>query len=132
MTVVLDDIPRGKDPGTCGMALGLAMAVAAEVRALLPSLRFNDPVSGEWMLQRDAKNPQVLSMAGRSSPIRASRRRRHRGFRRCPRPPTVRIARADLIVYTDPASGLLTVYNDGAIQDSTHVRAGVCARAPVG
>ena len=53
MTVVLDDIHGGKDPGTCGMALGPAMAVAAEVQALLPSLRFNNLVSGEWMLQRN-------------------------------------------------------------------------------
>ena len=119
MTVVLDDIHGGKDPGTCGMALGPAMAVAAEVQALLPSLRFNDLVSGEWMLQRDAKNPQS-PLGGR--PVVSGLRKLSAPaswFHPVPATPNCQNRSGRLIVYTDPASGLLTVYNDGAIQYST-------------
>ena len=34
-----------------------AMAVAADVKPLLPPLRFNDLVTGAWMMQRDPARP---------------------------------------------------------------------------
>jgi hypothetical protein len=47
MAVVLDDVLGGRDPATCGAdARGGSIAVAADVKALLPALRFNDLVTG--------------------------------------------------------------------------------------
>jgi hypothetical protein len=47
MAVVVDDVLGGKDPGTCGIDLWeRPMGVAADVKSLLPTLRFNDLVTG--------------------------------------------------------------------------------------
>ena len=122
MAVVVDDVNGGKNPGTCGVDVWRTMgtmAVAADVKSLLPTLRFNDLVTGAWMLQRDRVRPD--------SPLEDSAvisdLRKVTGpatwFHPVPATPNCQNWSGRLIVYVDPAGGLLTVYNDGGIQYST-------------
>jgi hypothetical protein len=124
MAVVKDDANGGKDPGTCGVDLwGRPMAVAADVKSLLPTLRFNDLVTGAWMLQRDDASQDSL-LGGR--PVISDLRKVTGAvtwFHSVPATPNCRDRSGRLIVYVDLSGAMLTVYNDRAIQySSTHVR----------
>ena len=95
------------------------MAVAADVKSLLPTLRFNDLVTGAWMLQRDRQKPESF-LDGR--PVVSELRKvtgRATWFHPAPATPNCQNRSGRLIVYIDRAGGLLTVYNDGGIQYST-------------
>jgi len=120
MTVVVDDPSRGKDPGTCGVDLWRkAMPVAGDVKSLLPTLRFNDLVTGAWMMQQDRADPKSL-LDGR---LVISELGKVTGpttwFHPIPATPNCQDRSGRLIMYDDPSGGLLTIYNDGAIQYST-------------
>ncbi len=120
MTVVVDDVSAGRDPGTCGVDLWrTTMPVAGDVKSLLPMLRFNDLVTGTWMLQRDRARPESL-LDGRTV---ISELRKVTGpptwFHSVPATPNCQDRSGRLIIYVDPSGGLLTVYNDGGIQYST-------------
>jgi hypothetical protein len=119
MAVVLDDVNGGKDPGTCGVNLwGEPMAVAADVKSLLPALRFNDFVTGAWMLQRNPQRPEspldgtpvISELRKATAPVA--------WFHSVPATPNCQNRSGRLIIYLDPAGGLLTVFNDGGIQYS--------------
>ena len=120
MAVVLDDVDGGKDPGTCGVDVWRpTTAVAADVKPLLPALRFNDLVTGAWMLQRDPRRPEspldgrpvVSELRKVTAPVT--------WFHPVPATPNCENRSGRLLVYNDRAGGLLTVYNDGGIQYST-------------
>ena len=122
MAVVMDDVNGGRDPGTCGVDVWQTtktMAVAADVKSLLPTLRFNDLVTGAWMLQRDRQKPESF-LDGR---LVVSELRKVTGpatwFHPVPATPNCQNRSGRLIVYDDRAGGLLIVYNDGGIQYST-------------
>ena len=120
MTVVEDDPSGGRDPGTCGIDLGgRPMAVAADAKSLLPTLRFNDLVTGAWMLQRDDASQHNL-LGGR--PVIGDLRKvtgPPTWFHSVPATPNCQNRSGRLIMYVDPSGGLLSVYNDGGIQYST-------------
>ena len=92
-----------------------AMAVAADVKSLVATLRFNDIVTGAWMLQRDPQKPDS-PLDGRQV---VSERRKVTGpatwFHPAPATPNCQNRSGRLIVYDDRAGGLLIVYNDGGI-----------------
>ena len=119
MAVVVDDVDGGRDPGTCGVDVWRTMAVAADVKSLLATLRFNDLVTGASILQRDPQKPD--------SPLNArfvvSELRKVTGratwFHPVPATPNCENRSGRLIVYNGLAGDLLTVYNDGGIQYST-------------
>lgn len=117
--VVVDDIGGGKDPGTCGIDVWRTFAVAGDLQSMLPTLGFNDFVTGAWMLQQDRENPdspldgrKVISELRKATPGAT-------WFHPVPATPNCRNRSGRLIVYIDSAGGLLTVYNDGAIQYSS-------------
>jgi hypothetical protein len=120
MAVLMDDVLGGRDPATCGAdARGGAIAVAADVKSLLPALRFNDLVTGAWMLQRDAARPDnplggylVVSELRKVTEPTA-------WFHQAPATPNCQNRSGRLIVYNDRLGGKLTVYHDGGIQYST-------------
>ena len=122
MAVVIDDVHGGRDPGTCGVDVWRTMgtmAVAADVKPLLPTLRFNDLVTGAWMLQRDRQKPES-PLDGR--PVVSELRKvtaPATWFHPVPATPNCQNRSGRLIVYDEPSGGLLTVYNDGGIQYST-------------
>jgi hypothetical protein len=119
MAVVVDDVNGGRDPGMCGVDVWRTMAVAADVNVLLPTLRFNDLVTGAWMLQRDRARPDspldgsavISELHKLTAPTT--------WFHPAPATPNCQNRSGRLIVYVDRAGGLLTVYNDGGIQYST-------------
>ncbi len=119
MAVVLDEVNDGKDPGACGVNLWETIAVAADVKPLLPALRFNDFVTGAWMLQQDPHRPGspldgtpvISELRKATAPVA--------WFHSVPATPNCQNRSGRLIIYLDPAGGLLTVYNDGGIQYST-------------
>jgi hypothetical protein len=122
MAVVMDDVNGGRDPGTCGVDVWRTMgtmAVAADVKPLMPTLRFNDLVTGAWMLQRDRQKPESL-LDGRQV---VSELRKVTGratwFHSVPVTPNCQNRSGRLIVSNESSGGLLTIYNDGGIQYST-------------
>jgi hypothetical protein len=114
--VVLDDPLQGKDVGTCGMAT--ITSIAAEVKASLSSLRFNDLVTGMWLMHRDpsAKNlflgvPTITQLQKIAEPVSY--------FHPTPGNAKCLNRSGHLLEYITRAGGQLTVYNDGGIQYST-------------
>ena len=122
MAVVIDDVHGGRDPGTCGVDVWRTMgtmAVAADLKPLLPTLRFNDLVTGAWMLQRDRQKPDS-PLDGR--PVVSELRKvtaPPAWFHPVPATPNCQNRSGRLIVSNESSGGLLTVYNDGGIQYST-------------
>ena len=122
MAVVVDDIHGGRDPGTCGLEVWRmmgTMAVGADVKSLVTTLRFNDLVTGAWLLQRDPQNPEN-PLRGR--PVVSELRKvtaPPTWFHPTPATPNCQNRSGRLIVHNGLAGGLLTVYNDGGIQYST-------------
>jgi hypothetical protein len=116
MAVVLDDVTGGKDPGTCGLDLWRTMAVGADVTPLLPTLRFNDLVTGVWMAQQERAR-RDSPLLGR--PVISELRKLTAPpawFHPVLATPNCQNRSGRLIVYADGGGGLLTVYNDGGIQ----------------
>ena len=107
--------------------------MAADVRTLLPALRFNDLVTGSWMVQQNPARPGS-PLDGR--PV-INELRKVTGwatwFHPAPAAPNCQNRSGCLIMYLEPSGGLLTVYNDGGIQDrrdmATCSRTKVCPRA---
>jgi hypothetical protein len=115
----VDDISGGTDPGTCGIDMWRTMAVAGDVQSLLPTLRFNDLVMGAWTLQPGGgKSESPLHSRAVISELRKVNGKTP-WFHPAPATPNCRNRSGRLIVYMDAGGGLLTVYNDGAIQYST-------------
>ena len=111
MAVVMDDVDGGKDPGTCGVDVWRTMAVAADVKSLLATLRFNDLVTAASILQRGPQKPdspldarfvisQLRKVTGRAT-----------WFHPVPATPNCENRSGRLIVYNGLAGDLLTVYH---------------------
>jgi hypothetical protein len=123
MAVVMDDVDGGNDPGPCGVDVWQRpMAVATDVKSLLPTLRFNDLVTGAWMLQQDRENSESL-LGGRPVISELRKATAATWFHPVPATPNCQNRSGRLIVHVDPSGGMLTVYNDRGIQySSTHVQ----------
>src|SRR5881296_2170913 len=105
MAVVMDDVSGGKDPGPCGVDIWREIAVAADVNALLPTLRFNDLVTGAWMIHRDAAAESILGGRPVISELRKATAPTT-WFHRAPATPNCQNRSGRLIVYNDRSGGL--------------------------
>jgi hypothetical protein len=121
MTVVMDDIHGGKDPGTCGMAL--TPVVTRATKPIASTLVFNDLVRGAWMLHQDTREPQS-ALFGRPA-LSEIRKVSEPVPYFHPTPGTERCLNrsGSLIEYVSPMRDRLVVYNDGGIHyynNTTH------------